>query len=295
MFDYLSSPDFVIFLQDLENGFFTFFFNFISFMGEEYVYIILLGFVYWTYNKTLGELLGLSLAFSAVVNTTIKNIVAAPRPFEEYPNEVTNFRESTATGHSFPSGHTQGFSSVLFAFVFYLKKRWILYTASIFVILMMFSRMYLGVHYLKDVLAGASIGILISFIMYYLFMKYKDEEKTLHLIYIGLGVSLLPFIFILDGEDFFKTYGLFIGFISAVIFEKRYVKFSLDTTNIKKVLRVIFGLVIVLIIQIGVKALYSSNIDEFTLTFNLLNMLRYFLMAFIGFGVYPKLFKRYNF
>lgn len=295
MLDYLASPDFIILLQSLENFFFNFFFNFISFLGEEYIYIFVLALVYWTINKDLGEFLGLSLSFSVTVNAVIKDIVAAPRPFEEYPDDITNMRRDTATGHSFPSGHTQGFSSVLFAFVFYIKKRWILLIASTFTIFMMFSRMYLGVHYLKDVIAGAIIGILISFILYYLYSKYKDNHKLLHKIYLILAIIILPFIFILESEDFFKGYGLFIGFITAVIYEKKYVKFSLDSRIFKKVLRLVIGLLIVLFVQNGLKLLYSPFIEEGSTLFNFLNLFRYFFIAFIGFGLYPKLFKKFNF
>ena len=47
--------DVVVFLQDMRNGFFDFFFSFISFLGEEYVYILVFGIIYYTYDKKMGE------------------------------------------------------------------------------------------------------------------------------------------------------------------------------------------------------------------------------------------------
>ena len=45
----------VEFFQSFRNGFFDFFFSFISFLGEEYIYILILAIIYYAYNKKLGE------------------------------------------------------------------------------------------------------------------------------------------------------------------------------------------------------------------------------------------------
>ena len=46
----------VEFFQSLQNGFFDFFFNAISFLGEEYVYIVIVGTIYYAYDKKLQDL-----------------------------------------------------------------------------------------------------------------------------------------------------------------------------------------------------------------------------------------------
>ncbi len=285
----------VKFVQSFHNGFFDFFFNFISFLGEEYVFIIILGFIYWTYNKVLGELLGLSLAFSLVINNSLKQLFSALRPFEEFPNEVTNLRPETSTGHSFPSGHTQNFSTFLSSGSFFFKKYRVFIINIILVVLMGLSRIYLGVHYLEDVLTAAVLGLLIAFIFYKVFTKYYSNTLILHRIYLISIIVFLPIVFILGSSGLFKGYGILVGFVFAVIFEKKYVKFSTDIIFYKKLLRLILGLIIVLSLQIGLKYIYSPFIDEGTYLFDVLSSIRYFLIAFLGFGIYPYIFKKYNF
>ena len=281
--------------QSFQNGFLDFFFNAISFLGEEYVFIAIMGLVYWTYNKKFGEFLGLTLATTAVVNNVLKELFNAQRPFAEYPDRVNNLRSYTSTGRSFPSGHVQLFSTFYYGLVFYLKKKWVFVTVSIFVILMMMSRMYLGVHYLEDVIAGALIGLLLGYIFYYYFDKLYENQQLLHKVYIIIILIALPFTLLLGSVDLFKAFGILTGMVFAVMYEKKYVNFSLDTTKLKKVIRLVIGVIIMISLQEGLKFLYSPFLDEGTYLFDVLSSIRYFLLTFIGIGIYPKAFKKFNF
>ena len=287
--------EFVEWFQSFSNGFLDFFFNMISFLGEEYIYIAVMGFVYWTYNKKFGEFLGISLAITSVINNTLKEIFNAPRPFAEYPARVENLRPTTSSGNSFPSGHTQLFSTFLYGAAFYLKKKWVYITVSIFVLFMMMSRVYLGVHYLEDVVVAALLGLLLGYIIYYYYDKIYENQLLLHRIYIITILISLPITLLLGSEDLFKAFGILTGMTIAVMYEKKYVKFSLDTTKLKKALRLILGITIMLSLQIGLKVLYSPFVDEGTYLFDVLSSIRYFLLTFIGIGIYPKAFKKFNF
>ncbi len=287
--------DVVVFLQEMRNGFFDFFFSFISFLGEEYVYIFLFGVIYYTYDKKMGEFMAITLGLTASVNTIIKNIVGAPRPFEKYPDLVENLRPDTAGGMSFPSGHTQNFSTFLFSGSFFTKKKVFFYISIGLVILMMLSRMYLGVHFLEDVFVAALLGFGIAYGMYKVFNKFYVDSAALHRLYFLIIIVIFPFTFHINGADFFKSYGLLIGFVIGIIFEKKYINFTLDVKVIHKVLRVVFGLIIMIGIQQGFKILFGMFADEGTDLLNVLHMIRYFLIAFTGFGLYPYLFTKFKF
>ncbi len=284
-----------MFMQELRNGFFDFFFSFISFLGEEYVYILLFGIIYYTYDKKMGEFMAITLGLSATVNTIIKNIVGAPRPFQKYPELVENLRPETSLGKSFPSGHTQNFSTVLFSGFFYTKKKVMFYVSSVLVLLMMLSRMYLGVHFLEDVVVAAILGISIAYGAFLVFNKLFDDTAKLHRLYVIILIVIFPFLFFINGEDFFKSYGLLIGFVFGIMIEKKYINFDMNVKVIHKVLRVVLGLIIMVGIQQGFKILFGIFADEGTTLMNILNLFRYFLISFVGFGIYPFLFKKFKF
>jgi len=285
----------VEFFQSLQNGFFDLFFNFISFLGEQYIYIFIIAVVYYAYDKKLGELLSLSLFFASVLNNVIKGIVSAKRPFEKFPDRVNNLRPSTSTGHSFPSGHTQGFATFLYAEAFWTRKKNIFIVATILSVLMAMSRMYLGVHFLEDVLVSIVLGIISAWLLVKLFNNIKDDDFKLHTIYVTMLIVFLPFLWLLDGADLFKSYGLLAGFTGAMMFEKQYVKFSLQVSVQKKVIRVVSGLITMLSIQLGLGFIFDLIANEGTQLLNILDMIRYGLIAFVGLGVYPLLFKKFNF
>lgn len=287
------SIEIIRFLQDQSSRMLDLFFDGISFLGEEYFYIAVLGFIYWIVNKRFGEILAIVLGFSLTLNNVIKDFTEANRPFEDY-NDIENKRPETATGHSMPSGHVQGSSSFFTAMALYLKKHRYLIVAIALTVLMMFSRMYLGVHYLKDVIVGAVIGISIAIVAHIFFQKYRDKPKQLHTVYIALILMFLPGLFIITSNDFFKGYGILSGVVCAIIFEKRYVQFTYDISIIKKMLRYGVGLVLMGVILVSVKALFML-IPSHDLLANILDFIRYFLVAFIGFGAYPYVFKRWNF
>lgn len=280
--------DIVVFLQSLASDAVLAFFNFISFLGEESMYIVVLATWYFAIDKKLGQLFALILGITALINNTIKEVFSFQRPFEAYPDLVTNYRPETSTGHSFPSGHTQNFSTILFSFAFIYKK-WFYILAIIFTILMMLSRMFLGVHFLEDVLVAAILGLSIAYILVRLYQK--NSLKWIEVIAGFLLVITGVFLFIFQAKDFFTSYGLLLGLSIGIFFEQRKVNFTLSVSTTKKILRVIIGLVVLLALQVGLKEVFQLILPNQE---HLANVLRYFLIGFVGFGLYPKTFELYN-
>ena len=111
-------------------------------------------------------LLGLCLLFQVMLNCVLKNIFRRSRP--------SVLRLIEQGGYSFPSGHTMA-SSAFYGYLMYIiyknvKNKYLKWGSiiliSIFVLFIGCSRIYLGVHYTSDVLAGffISIAYLIVFI-----------------------------------------------------------------------------------------------------------------------------------
>ncbi|AIS60031.1 phosphatase PAP2 family protein [Listeria ivanovii] len=97
------------------------------------------------------------LVGGALIPSIIKNIVQRPRP---------TFKLIEQGGFSFPSGHATGstvfYGMLAFFLILYVSKRWIQIMIAILalsiVIFVMYSRVYLGVHFPSDVVAGFLIG-----------------------------------------------------------------------------------------------------------------------------------------
>ena len=110
-------------------------------------------------NKRIGICISLNLVTVTILNTILKQILQRPRP-EEY-------RIIEETGYSFPSGHSM-VSAAFYGFIIYLiykyvknkkLKNFLITISCIIVGIVGISRIYLGVHYTSDVLAGFLIAI----------------------------------------------------------------------------------------------------------------------------------------
>ena len=133
-------------------------------------------------NKKIGLAIFSNLGLSALLNFILKNIIQRPRP--------TEFRIIDEKGYSFPSGHSM-VSMAFYGFIIYLiykniKNKYLKWISisllSLLIFLIGISRIYLGVHYTSDVLAGflisiAYLTIITSFIGKYINNKEMENEN----------------------------------------------------------------------------------------------------------------------
>lgn len=171
-FDYtimkiLKSNNFLISNEYLLN-----FFKFITILGNEKTYFILLPiiFIYLYYKKLKKEIIILFLAiiFSYILNESIKYIVLRPRPVD--------FFVIYMKGYSFPSVHAMNTASFYFTFAYILKEKLkfkniykIIYILFFFVAI---SRIILRVHFVSDVLVGTFLGVFISCLFIHIYNNY---------------------------------------------------------------------------------------------------------------------------
>ena len=129
-------------------------------------------------KKLMGILLLVNLACSALLNQILKRIVQRPRP--------TEYRLIEESGYSFPSGHSM-ISTAFYGFLIYLifknvKNKYVKWTSIIFLSILIaligISRIYLGVHYTSDVMAGFVISISYLVIFTSIVNDYLDKPKS---------------------------------------------------------------------------------------------------------------------
>ena len=146
----------LMFFQSIRSPFLNTMFLIFTISTEVPVIVLASALMYWCINKKYGQRMLFSLIGNFVINTGVKEFVKAPRPIGTPGLE--SMRVSTATGYSFPSGHAMSSAGLGLSLVVALwSSRWRWWAvgfATLYILFVGFSRLYLGVHYPTDVAAG---------------------------------------------------------------------------------------------------------------------------------------------
>lgn len=134
---------------------------FISALGDGGFFWIILGVLFLLAGRKekLWQKRGLFLLFSLAANAVVCNLILKPWVNRIRPYDLLGYAIliPPVGDPSFPSGHTSA-SFAAAAAICAMNKKWGV-IAYVFAALMGFSRLYLGVHFPLDVLAGAAIGV----------------------------------------------------------------------------------------------------------------------------------------
>lgn len=135
-------------------------------LGSPYVLIVLTLLSFLLKNKKLSFIITGNLGLITIINQVLKFIVKRPRPSDLFL--------IVETGYSFPSGHSMvslSFYGLLIYFIYkYFKNKklkiFLITLFSLIIVLIGVSRVYLGVHFVSDVISGflLSLSYLIIFI-----------------------------------------------------------------------------------------------------------------------------------
>lgn len=272
------------------------FMSFFSLFGEELPLILIVGFLYWSYDKQLGRKVGLIAIMGLTWNTMIKNIVIRRRPYFDHEGidilrvvePEADIYDISAQGYSFPSAHSTNAVTVFGSLAINLRKRWFTVIAIVIPLLTGISRFVVGAHYPTDVLAGWMLG-LISVVLVQTFQMRVKSTLTLYGI---LLVTAVPGFFYCTSADYYTAVGLMIGFMGGTLLDDYCVHFEDTRKPLLMAVRLLGGLVVYLVVNTALKLPFS---DEFLSNGStaalMVRCARYAIVSFIGFGVYPMLFK----
>lgn len=244
----------ILFLQGFASPFLDGFFQTVTILGEEYFYIALLALVFWCVDKRYGYKLSFAFLLSGVLNGVVKSLVNAPRPVGV--EGIRSLRVETATGTSFPSGHTQNITAFWVSLIRQMRRRWVVAVGCLMILLVGVSRLYLGVHWPIDVLGGVALGVVSVLIADYLFERAARGKKWLSL---PLLIPALAAAFVWrDSADLVKGAGTFSGFLIGYTVESSFLQFSEKAPFLKQAVKFALGLAVVLMLKEGLKLLFPE-------------------------------------
>lgn len=279
--------DILLLLQEFRNDVGAFLAEFLSkmtYFGEVNTVLIIMALIYWDINKDFGTYLLMGWNGNRLVNGMLKITACVYRPWIRDPR-IVPYGDSmqTATGYSFPSGHTMNASTVYNGVAVRNDMPVILRVFMIVIVSAVgFSRMYLGVHTPQDVLVGAGAGTLVMWLTFKLVRWLKDHpEKDMTIMWIGIGLAAALAVYaavkpypvdfnaegkiLVDGakmaNDTFKGVGWCIAFFVGWIMERRFVKFSTDVPMLTRIVRIVVGLFNYYVISLIIIPLLKTGIS----------------------------------
>jgi len=296
--------EFIKLLETHRNPILDRFFSVITYFGDE---ILILGaafIVLWCINKRVGYTIIYSLMLGVTVNQFLKGFFRVPRPWVRDPSlSVVEGAKEAATGYSFPSGHTQN-STVMFGSVARSVKKRIVRTAMVWLIIVVgFSRMYLGVHTPADVITSWAIGAFLVLGVYPLLDRAENRRAfgTLpDLFFLAVSAALVIFAelspagigeaaeFAEEGvTNAYMTLGVAASFAIVRYLDERKIRYDVKAVWWAQILKCLLGMAVVLGLRIGLKPVLGAVFKDRHIG----TAIRYFIIAIFAGAVWPLTFR----
>jgi glycerophosphoryl diester phosphodiesterase/membrane-associated phospholipid phosphatase len=246
-------------------------FSAVTFLGNPLLFIAAAIVVFWCVSKKEGYYLIATETIGTVFNQFLKILCRVPRPWVKDPNfTIVESARDGATGYSFPSGHTQNATSLFGGIGRCSRKKWLRIVCGALVVLVGFSRMYLGVHTPKDVLVALAMGLALVFGLYPLFDQSEEKPQNITIVFaVATALSLFAAIFVevypwgdtVDAENLaeaqknlYMMLGCTAGVLIAAPLERKYIRFDTKAPLPAQILKAALGLAIVIGLRAGLKA-----------------------------------------
>jgi len=278
----------IITVQKIRSPFFDSFFSLISFCGTMIFYMALLPFIYWCFNKKYASRIFILFFVSSWFNSILKNIINHPRPY--------NLNESVKIGKTggpgLPSGHAQQSLVVWGSISLWLKNKFFTYFSVVFILLIGFSRIYLGVHFPTDVLGAWIVGAVVLFVLWHFLDRIEMFLLQFSPVFLAITAIIIPALFsvIAATKSSVMPMGGLSGFCVGIILEKKYVNFRPAANLISGSVRFFCGMVILLILFFAEKYMFTKSTPHY-MFFVFIHS--WILCLWISFGA-PLLFKKFR-
>ena len=249
------------------------FFSGRTYFGSELAFMAAALLMFWCIDKRQGYYVFLVGAFGTICNQFLKLAFRIPRPWVLVPEfQIVEAARADATGYSFPSGHTQNIVGTTASLFACRKEKWVRIVCAVLMVLVPFSRMYLGVHTPLDV--GVSFVVAAALVMLvYPLMEEADRRpavltRTIAVMVVCSG-AFVGYLYLRGDtgataedtanyvsalENAWKLTGATLGMLIANIADRKYVRFETQAVWWAQLIKLAVGFGLLLAIRAGLKA-----------------------------------------
>ncbi|MCE7793000.1 phosphatase PAP2 family protein [Salipaludibacillus sp. CUR1] len=233
-----------------------------TFLGNEEFYFLIIPLIYWCFSAKTGFRLFYIFLLSVYINSFLKITVAVERPIgTEGVNSI--FISSAEVGShypydSFPSGHAQGSATLWGYLAAVVRRKWFTAAALFLILSISLSRLYSGLHWPSDIVAGLILGGLV--VSAGIFVQKRIIYLPGYLKWI-LGL-VLPFLLVIifPEEEGMKYAGILLGAGIGYFIQERAVNMQIDDRVWRRIAAFILGITVTFTLQSGLKAYFPDTV-----------------------------------
>ena len=302
--------EFLKLLESIRIPALTGFMSAITYLGDEVCFMAMALLIFWCIDKRRGYYVFIVGLLGTVVNQFLKLWFRIPRPWVLDP-EFTPVEAAIegAGGYSFPSGHTQTAVGTFGAVLLTAERKWAKWLCFALILIVPFSRMYLGVHTPLDVGVSYLVAGGLTAALYFCFkddasLKKSARGAVIALLAVALLYALFVFLYrfpvdidphnMASGTKNACTLGGTALALAVIYFyDKKRLNFSTEGPFLGQLLKYVIGLALVVGLKSGLKPALNALLGLFlegALRDNISNFLRYFLMSVFAGCVWPHTF-----
>jgi membrane-associated phospholipid phosphatase len=254
------------------------FFELLTALGGEMFFLVLLPLIYWCLDRRTGARLTVLFLISACTNNVAKLLFHSPRPFVIAPQRIAPLFDVSlaeaieayeAHGNGFPSGHTQS-TIVIWGYLAAQTRRLkgqlallrplIYAVAALLVVVVPLSRVYLAVHFPRDLLGGYLLGMIMLALFAWLAPGSETGLARLSLTWQLVVAITIPLAaaLVVPGKNAVTAAATLLGMGVGFAMERRWIRAETDGAIWQRALRFVLGMAILGGLYAGLKVTFEG-------------------------------------
>jgi undecaprenyl-diphosphatase len=238
---YVWQYEFIRWLQSMCTPTMDQYMKWLSMLGVESFYVVVLPILFWSINKRMGLRIAYVFLTSMYANAWLKEAIGVVRPVG-IPGIRSLYVESATSAYSLPSGHAQGPMTFWLMIGKWIRKKWLWPFLILLVFAIGCSRLFLGLHWPLDVLVGWGLGLVFGLAGWSMGKWWTYREYAFN-IRLALAVAIpVALLLVHRGSTAAEYAALLLGLGVGAVLESEYVCVDIDPAWWKRICTAVIGI-----------------------------------------------------